>query len=459
MELRTDPVSVKLLGRLIGRSSPSKGIENDITGPRGDQNSPFRDHRLQFVHARADFEFRVAVGGCIGPEIRQIDSFRIHFLPVSAVVPDFLATVSAFFDGQTNFVKYTRISTGIIKKCIVSRIQLFPARICALHGQCDPVPEIHLFSHDRSKSYRKFRCGVEEKGASWLQYSTAFEDPLPAPSQVLVPIHGIDISILVILAKVERWVGKYGIDYLRFHVPEEVLAIRVVKDSVRRGQVWLFHPADSRHVIRSGVGHAPWRSSSRHRSAQRSRSKARYGGPCRHASAQGVRVKADSFSRSSPINSMSYFHRGSLRTEFPRAEKNCCIKGLRFPGRSGVHENEFALGTRRFHPRGEDRSRSPGLGIPSAGRAIDGGRILAPGAPRSRRSMSEDVRKALAGSFRTPPPRRRCAGPRRPRSRRSGGARARRRGPSARRTRRPARPRARRVRAPSPPRSRNAIPA
>ena len=244
------------LGGLICRSSPSKGIENDITGSCRDQDGSFRDHRLQFVHARTDLEFRMTIGRCIGPEIRQIYALRIHFFSVTAVVPDLFPAMPAFFDGQPDLVEYTRCASCVIEKCVMGGIQLLSTWVSALHGQRDPVSEVQSFSHDRGKPYRKFGCRVEEECASRLQHSTAFENPDPAPSQVFVSVHRVNIAILVVLAEIEWWVGKDGIDHLRLHVPENMHAICIVEGSVRRGQIWLLHPMGSCDITRSDAGNA-----------------------------------------------------------------------------------------------------------------------------------------------------------------------------------------------------------
>ena len=72
MELGAYPVAVKLFRRLESGTSPSEWIEDDVSRIGRNQNGPFRYHRLQLVHARPDFEFRVTVGRGVCPEVRQI---------------------------------------------------------------------------------------------------------------------------------------------------------------------------------------------------------------------------------------------------------------------------------------------------------------------------------------------------------------------------------------------------
>ena len=96
MKLDPNPVSMKLLRRLICRPSSSKGIENDVTRLCRDKNGSFRNHQLQFIDTWADFELRVTIWRCVGPEISQIHSLSIHLVPMTAVISNFLSTMPAF---------------------------------------------------------------------------------------------------------------------------------------------------------------------------------------------------------------------------------------------------------------------------------------------------------------------------------------------------------------------------
>lgn len=64
----------------------------------------------------------MSVWGCVGPEIRQIDALRVHLVAVPAIVPDLLTTMSARLNRETDFVKHTRHTAGIVKKSVVGRI-------------------------------------------------------------------------------------------------------------------------------------------------------------------------------------------------------------------------------------------------------------------------------------------------------------------------------------------------
>ena len=245
----TYPVAVKFLRSLIRRASASKRIEDDITRLRRDKDGSFRDYQFQFIDTWPDLELRMPIWRCIGPEVRQIYSLRIHLVPMTTVISDLLATMSAFFYRKSNFVEYTRGASGEIEKRIVSRIQLLSAWIRAFHGQCYPVPEFQLFSHDRGKMDCKFRCSVEEKCTSGFQYTAAFKNPYSAPTQIFISCDGIVVAILVVFSQVEWWIGKHGVDHFRFHVPKNVKAVRVIEDPMRRGQEWLLQLTDSRRII------------------------------------------------------------------------------------------------------------------------------------------------------------------------------------------------------------------
>ena len=250
MKLDPNPESVKLLCRLICRPSSSKGIKNDVTRFCRDKNGSFRNHQLQFIDARADLEFCVAIWRCIGPEIGQIHSLSIHLVSVTAVISNFLSTMPAFFYWQPNPVENTGRAPSVIEERIVCWIQLLSAWIGALHCKSDPMSEVQFLFHDRGKLYRKFGCSIDKESSSWFQHTTAFVNPGPAPSQIRIAIHFVVVAILVVLPDIERRIGKNGIDDLGLHALQDMEAVGVVEDSVRCGQKWLHLPTDSLHIIR-----------------------------------------------------------------------------------------------------------------------------------------------------------------------------------------------------------------
>ena len=232
-------MAVKFLRGLIRRASSSKRIIDDVTRLRRDKDGSLWNYQFQFIDTWPDLEFRMPIWRCIGPEVRQIYSLRVHLVSVTTVIPDFLATMPAFFYRKSNLVEYTRGASGEIEKCIVSRIQLLSAWIRAFHGQCYPMSELQLFSHNRGKMNCKFRCSVEEKCTSGFQYTATFKNPYSAPTQIFVSCDGVVVTILVVLSKVEWRIGKHSVDHFRFHVPKNVNAICVIEDPMRRGQEWL----------------------------------------------------------------------------------------------------------------------------------------------------------------------------------------------------------------------------
>lgn len=86
-----------------------------------------------FRHARADFVFFMAIRRRIRPKISEVHTFRIHLVPVSAIIPNLSATMATGFDRQAKFVEHPWHASRIIKESIVSRIKFFSARICSLH--------------------------------------------------------------------------------------------------------------------------------------------------------------------------------------------------------------------------------------------------------------------------------------------------------------------------------------
>ena len=242
-------MAVQFFCGLIRRASSTKRIKDDITRLRRDKDGSLWNYRFQFIDTWPDLEFRMPIGGCIGPEVRQIYTLRVHLVAVTTVIPDFLAAMPAFFYRKPDLVEYTRRASGEIEKCIVSRIQLLSAWIRAFHGQCYPMSEFQLFSHNRGKTNCKLRCSVEKKCTSGFQYTATFENPYSAPTQILVSCDGVVVTILVVLSQVEWRIGKHSVDHFRFHVPKNINAICVIEDPMRRGQEWLLQLTGSWRII------------------------------------------------------------------------------------------------------------------------------------------------------------------------------------------------------------------
>ena len=249
MKLGAYPVAVKLLCCLEGGTPSSKRIEDDVSRIGRDQDGAFGDHRLQFVHAWPDLEFRVAIGRSVRPEIRQIHPCRIHLVAVAAVVPDFTAAMPAGLDRQAHSVEYARPASGVVEKRIMCRIELFPPRPGAFHGQRNPMPEAQPFSHDRSEPDCKLRCSVEKECSPRLQDAAALEYPPAAPGEIFGLCRRVVVAVLVVLADVERRIGKDGIDDPRFHATENLEAIGVVENSMGCNQIRLFHLTTSRYLV------------------------------------------------------------------------------------------------------------------------------------------------------------------------------------------------------------------
>ena len=70
------------------------------------------------------------------------------------------------------------------------------------------MPEPNKPIQDVSELDRKLRCGIDEDGASRSQHPAAFCDPAFTPAQVVELRHLIVVPVFVILAQIERWIGK-----------------------------------------------------------------------------------------------------------------------------------------------------------------------------------------------------------------------------------------------------------
>ena len=136
---------------------------------------------------------------CVLPKIRKVDSLRIQFIPVPSIVLGLFSAVTANWNGKTDMIERLRSSTSVIKKGVMSRIELPSSWERSFHGQSDPMAERKPFVHEPCKPDGQFRKRIQEKRSAWLQDPRTLKDPILAPLVVTFFGHLVRKSILVVL--------------------------------------------------------------------------------------------------------------------------------------------------------------------------------------------------------------------------------------------------------------------
>ncbi len=169
-----------------------------------------------------------------------------------AVILDFASAVPAYGNGEPHSVENLGIPLREIKKAVMGWIQFSSPRKGPLHRDRDPVAELHadVFKVG-SKPEAPARKDVNKKRTPWLQDPDALGEPLLAPFQVIAVVLAVGPPVVVLLANVERRIGKDGVDRVFPDVGQQLQAIALEKDPSRSHQI-RFHllkipPTPDRH--------------------------------------------------------------------------------------------------------------------------------------------------------------------------------------------------------------------
>lgn len=141
VKLCTYPIPMVQFRRLIRRASTAERIKNDVVRLGRNQDCPFGNDEFQFIHSRPDFEFLVTIRRGVLPEVRQIETRWIEFVPVAAVILQLLTTMATSGNGNPNPVEDLRSSARVVEQGIVCRIEFAAARVGPLHRERNPVPK------------------------------------------------------------------------------------------------------------------------------------------------------------------------------------------------------------------------------------------------------------------------------------------------------------------------------
>ena len=234
-----------LLHRLVRGPTSAEWIEHNVVGFRGNQYRPFRNHEFQFVYAWPDFVFSMTIRRCVFPEIGKVHSFGIHFVAVATVVLGFLAAMPAGRYWKPHPVEYPRFPLGVVQESVVGGVQLVSPWIRSFHRERDPMAKDQLLLHDRGEADRQFRGRIKEKRPARHDHSAAFKNPGPAPIQVLGLAHLVVVSVLVVLADIERGVREHCVDGSRPQFSERLKAVSFIQHTSRRREKGFLHAAST----------------------------------------------------------------------------------------------------------------------------------------------------------------------------------------------------------------------
>jgi hypothetical protein len=212
-ELAPDPEPPKELCCLVCRAATAEWVENNIALLRGDLNAAAGNHRLQFVDVPPCLELFVPSGRSVLPKISEVETERIQILPVSSVVLDVFAAVSAEGYREANAVKDLGLALREIQEGIVCRVELPATGKRSFHRERDPMAEEHSLLFDMpSEVISPLRKYVDKKTPTGFEHTDGLIDPCEGPFQIVSFLEGIlDCSVPIVLAKIEGGIREHTI--------------------------------------------------------------------------------------------------------------------------------------------------------------------------------------------------------------------------------------------------------
>ncbi len=245
-DLAPDPAASKSLCRLERRPASTEWIENHVPLVRRDLNAATRNHWLQLIDVPARLELLVPSRGRVLPEISEVEAKGIQILPVSSIVLDVLAAVSAGWHWEANMVENLGFALREVQKSVVCGIELSAAWKSPLHRQRDPVAKEHPLIFNMTRKVKAPpREYVDKKSTSGFEYTNRLIDPRERPLQVIpFPKRILDGSIPIILPEIKGRVSEDTVNGVVLECSKEVEAICRVQQTKVRGQSGLekLHP-------------------------------------------------------------------------------------------------------------------------------------------------------------------------------------------------------------------------
>lgn len=145
----------------------------------------------------------------IGPDILEVDTFRIHGVPVPSVVLYLPATMPALKDRRPDSPECFRFSFGVIKQAVMARMQPSGYRKASADLDTDPMSELQSLVHQKCPQENvPFWQIVDEQCTAGLQDADALQQPFVAPFKVLAIRFSIVRVFAVFLAEVEWGIGE-----------------------------------------------------------------------------------------------------------------------------------------------------------------------------------------------------------------------------------------------------------
>lgn len=235
-----NPVTVEHLRRLERRSPACKRVQDEVAFVGRDFDAAARYHRLQFVNMPARFEFPMTGGGSVVPEVAEVEPERVKVLAMSPVVLDVLAAVPALRDRQSHAVESRRGPFRKVKQRVMGGVKLPSPWEGPFHRYGDPMAEFHPAPFQMNCQVTgPLRQVIDENAAARPHYPDAFVDPAVAPVEVFVLVEAVKVGpVPIVLAQVERRVGKNGVDAVVFEGGKQIEAVSLVDRAEIRGEGW-----------------------------------------------------------------------------------------------------------------------------------------------------------------------------------------------------------------------------
>src|SRR5665213_3881612 len=152
-------------------------------------------------------------GRDILPHVLKVDAFGIHRVSMPPIIFHLSPTMTTCLNRCADIVERFWLALSVIKQAVVGGIQPFRDWQNGLHADCDPVAERQAtFGHIVAQNDVPLWQVIKKERTSGLENADALVNPLLTPSDIFAVRKIVIASLTVLLAEIERRIGKHGVD-------------------------------------------------------------------------------------------------------------------------------------------------------------------------------------------------------------------------------------------------------
>jgi hypothetical protein len=140
----------------------------------------------------------------IGPHIREIESVWMQFIPMTTVVFDISATMTADGNRYPWTGKGLRLSFAKVQQAVMGRVQPALDRQPKLDINGNPMPESKRLPKICPQPHIPLRQVIEKEASAWGKHPDALGKPGRAPSQIVLLFSVIVYFVAMCFSQIKR---------------------------------------------------------------------------------------------------------------------------------------------------------------------------------------------------------------------------------------------------------------